>query len=202
MTSSSLTNTAQDLELVSALISMSTSHRNPHPSSNQGKVTFKNVESPHSPTRIDAEYPTPPYQPSQSSPPRRPWREQLLVPTHPHFAGSHYYAHSIPTHTFQVHPAMPPFSAIHIQGQHPHIIARPQASPITRYTPEQRKAAVLRFKAKKMRRKKQSSVIRYQVRKRLADTRPRFRGRFFKAKAVEKKSVGEDQTTVRGSGQQ
>lgn len=200
MTSSTLTSTAQDLELVSALISMRTSHRNPQPSSNQG--TCKNVESPRSPTRIDAECPTPPYQSSQPAPPRRPWREPLLVPTHPHFSGSHYYAHSIPSHTLHVHPPMLPYSTIHVQGQHPHIIARPQASPITRYTPEQRKAAVLRFKAKKMRRKTQSSVIRYQVRKRLADTRPRFRGRFFKPKTVEKKRVGEVQTTVKGSGQQ
>lgn len=52
-----------------------------------------------------------------------------------------------------------------------------------RYTPEQRREAVRRFKEKKSRRKNQSSVIRYQVRKRLADTRPRFRGRFYRPKS-------------------
>lgn len=64
------------------------------------------------------------------------------------------------------------------------------------YTPEQRKKALERFKEKKRRRTNSHGQIRYQVRKRLADTRPRHRGRFFKPKSVETPRPSSDQVKV------
>lgn len=55
-----------------------------------------------------------------------------------------------------------------------------QQAATWQYTPEQRKDAVRRYREKKLRRRGNATAIRYQVRKQLADTRPRFRGRFSK----------------------
>lgn len=53
-----------------------------------------------------------------------------------------------------------------------------------RYSPQERREALKRYKMKKLRRNTRPA-IRYQIRKRLADTRPRCRGRFFKLETEE-----------------
>lgn len=45
---------------------------------------------------------------------------------------------------------------------------------------EQRQKALQRYREKKLRRKENKIVIRYAVRKRLAESRPRLKGRFYK----------------------
>lgn len=55
------------------------------------------------------------------------------------------------------------------------------SSPVTTpYTPEQRRIAIHRYLEKKHRRRSATDRIRYQVRKKIAHARPRFRGRFSK----------------------
>lgn len=180
MTSSACNSSVQDLELVSALMSMRTSGNTLQPSHHLANIREKHIESPDSPTRIEEECIISPFHAQGPSPPRRPWHEQPIAPIYPHMRSHHYLANHIPAHGHSMHPSIPPFSVVHYQGHHSSIKTQPQGAPVIRYTAEQRKAAVLRYKEKKMRRKNQSSVIRYEVRKRLADTRPRFRGRFFK----------------------
>lgn len=53
---------------------------------------------------------------------------------------------------------------------------------VTKYTPEERRAAVERYREKRRKRNSNTKTIRYQIRKKLADTRPRFRGRFYRPK--------------------
>lgn len=53
----------------------------------------------------------------------------------------------------------------------------PLAKP---YSPEERKQAVYRYLAKKHRRRNATDKIRYQIRKKIAHARPRYRGRFSK----------------------
>lgn len=162
---------------MSALISMRTSTPIPRVRVQKKQLAMNPIGKPHSPTRIDRDNITPSSRRmNHPSMPRLAWRDHQLVPIYPHLAGTQFFPH---------YPSMnPSMSDLSAAAQVPSLQASIQsttAGPATiRYTPQQKREAVLRFKAKKMRRKNQSSAIRYQVRKRLADTRPRFRGRFFK----------------------
>eukprot|EP00177_Eucheuma_denticulatum_P002315 GFKZ01004150.1.p1 GENE.GFKZ01004150.1~~GFKZ01004150.1.p1 ORF type:complete len:221 (+),score=23.63 GFKZ01004150.1:111-773(+) len=174
-------NSAQDLELVSALMSMRRSapkyqlpslrHRLPG-----DDLTFGS----ESPTRIDEPADPPPAVPVgalHSAP------QQSILSTHklpPLFTQAVEHRQLQPL-SRGVGPIHHPLNTRHkpLTNSAPSL-----AGPANiRYTPEQRREAVRRFKAKKLRRKNQSTAIRYQIRKRLADTRPRFRGRFSKPSA-------------------
>lgn len=136
-------------------------------------------DEPHSPTRIDDTYEAPPTI-SPTPPTAKPvWVQPQPAPLYMPVPGHHrppFIAPQAPPRPVHLAPLLHPETRV----------ASPMAGPASlRYTPDQRRAAVQRFKAKKLKRKNQSGVIRYQIRKRLADTRPRFRGRFSKPKPTE-----------------
>lgn len=132
---------------------------------------------PNSPTRIDHDFARSHSYPSQPVPLKPSWSQPVpLPPLRNHPIG---YVHLPPlqdsSRTDHYPPAVP--------QRHQSPVSSSTSQPVcVRYTPEQRREAVRRFKEKKSRKKNQSSAIRYQVRKRLADTRPRYRGRFYKPK--------------------
>lgn len=70
------------------------------------------------------------------------------------------------------------------------------STPLFKYTRQERQEALQRFREKKQRRQFQKRV-RYHVRKRLAEARPRYKGRFSKPSADES---SDDGSTPRHSG--
>lgn len=70
------------------------------------------------------------------------------------------------------------------------------STPMFKYTRQERQEALQRFREKKQRRQFQKRV-RYHVRKRLAEARPRYKGRFSKPSADES---SDDGSTPRQSG--
>lgn len=170
-------NSPQDLELASTLVSMRFSH--------------------HAPGYVSTRLPSQPLQPLSS------YATALPRPSHHpvSFAHKPLSPTRINEHAAQVPPAFlpgiskltnwnaPPFAPLYPPVPMSVVkSSNPLGTSVTKYTPAERKEAVRRFKEKKKRRRSQVGVVRYQVRKRLADTRPRFRGRFYRPKSTETKS--------------
>ena len=157
---------AQDMELVSALLSMRTS-------------SIRSLRNPPTQKQRPAKPPPASTTPTVAS-------STTTSSTSP--SDSSFTSHVQPLTPVQLHPAtfIPAAAIFPYAIPLANITNRVKDQVVTRYDPEQRQQALKRYRLKKMRRISKSKVIRYQVRKRLADARPRHRGRFFKPAATAK----------------
>lgn len=140
----------QDLQLAVALIHMR--HANADTATSTGSTTTS--FTPES-TELSKPAPPPSRHPSSSS-------HSPLSPTRV----------TSPMH--ESTPLSPSSNSFHSDNA---IVSTPLAKP---YSPEERRQAVCRYLAKKHRRRNATDKIRYQIRKKIAHARPRFRGRFSK----------------------